>query len=279
MTKIPYPREQIRFWRDVELRNLELLLTTYVTHTFAPHMHDGYVIGVIEQGVEQFRYQKTRHVATDGCIVLINPAEMHSGSFTSEQGCIYKAFHLPIEALQQATSDLTGRHSDLPFFPEPLVHDPEVMAQLLLTHHSIAEGASTLEREARLLWTLAQLLTRYADARPRPAQLPKEPKGIGRVRSYLEEYYAENISLSFLATIAQLSPFHLLRVFRSQMQLPPHAYQMQIRVMRAKQLLQTGMPCVDAALAVGFADQSHLTKHFKRIVGVSPGVYRNAHKK
>ncbi len=97
--------------------------------------------------------------------------------------------------------------------------------------------------------------------------------GILRVRSYLDEHYAENISLAELAALANLSPFHLLRSFRDQVNLPPHAYQIQVRIKHAKQMLLLGLPGIDTALAVGFADQSHFTKHFKRIVGVPPGLY------
>jgi len=52
--------EHIKFWHDATLGNLELLHATYVTHTFAPHTHEGYVIGVIEQGAEQFAYRSYR---------------------------------------------------------------------------------------------------------------------------------------------------------------------------------------------------------------------------
>jgi AraC-like DNA-binding protein len=152
------------------------------------------------------------------------------------------------------------------------------MAEISLTHRVLEEQASALERESRLLWTLARLIVRYADDHPRISPLAKEHAGIQRVRSYLDENYAENVSLEQLAAIAHLSPFHLLRSFRDQVNLPPHAYQIQARIMHAKQLLQTDMSCVETALAVGFADQSHFSKHFKRIVGVPPGLYSSVRK-
>jgi transcriptional regulator GlxA family with amidase domain len=183
------------------------------------------------------------------------------------------------ELLQRAVSDIVGRERDIPFFAETVVHDPEIMAEISLTHRALEEQSSALERESRLLWTLAHLIVRYADDHPHIQPLTKEHTSIQRVRSYLDEHYADNVSLEHLAAIAQLSPFHLLRSFRNHVNLPPHAYQMQVRIMRARQMLRTGMPCVDTALAVGFADQSHFTKHFKRIMGVPPGLYQGVHKK
>ena len=271
--------EHIKFWHDATLSNLELLHATYVTHTFAPHSHEGYVIGVIEQGAEQFAYRRSQHVAPVGSIVFINPGEMHTGSSASEHGWTYRTLYPSIELLQRAVSDLTGRPRDIPFFAEPVVHDPEMMTEISLTHRALEEQASALERESRLLWTLSRLILRYADDHPRPRPFTKEHMGIQRVRSYLEENYAENISLEQLAAIAHLSPFHLLRSFRDQMSLPPHAYLIQLRIMHAKHMLRMGLPCIDAALAVGFADQSHFTKHFKRIVGVPPGLYSGVRKK
>jgi len=270
--------ERVKFWHDTTLSDLELLHATYVTHSFAPHTHEGYVIGVIEQGAEQFEYRRSRHVAPAGSIVFINPGEMHTGSSATEYGWTYRTLYPSIELLQRAATELAGRQHDMPFFAEPVVHDPEMMAEISLAHRAMEEQTSVLERESRLLWTLARLIVRYADDHPHPRPLTKVHSGILRVRSYLDENYAQNISLAQLVEIAQLSPFHLLRSFRNQVALPPHAYQIQVRILRAKQMLRAGMPCVETAFAVGFADQSHFTKHFKRIVGVTPGLYSGIHR-
>jgi AraC-like DNA-binding protein len=105
-----------------------------------------------------------------------------------------------------------------------------------------------------------------------------EQKYIDRVRSYLEERYAENVTLDDLARFVNLSPYHLLRLFRQQTGLPPHTYLTQVRVRRARSLLRAGVPIAETALQVGFTDQSHLSRHFKRTVGVPPGQYARASK-
>ncbi len=271
--------ERTKFWCDPTLSNLELLHATYVTHSFAPHMHEGYVLGIIERGVEQFAYRRSQHVASAGSIVFINPGEMHTGSSATEHGWTYRTLYPATELLQRAASDLVGRQRDMPFFAEPVVHDPEMVTEFSLTHRALEEHPSDLERESRLLWTLARLILRYADDRPYPRSFARDQRGVQLVRSYIEENYAENISLGQLATMAHLSPFHLLRSFRDQMNLPPHAYQIYMRIIHAKHLLRLGGSCIDTAIAVGFADQSHFTKHFKRIVGVPPGLYRGVYRK
>lgn len=95
---------------------------------------------------------------------------------------------------------------------------------------------------------------------------------------YLREHFAENISLTKLAQVAGLSPFHFARVFTQEFGMPPHAFQTQLRVSHAKSLLRLGWPIAAAACEVGFADQSHLNRHFKRLVEPSPGRYRASSK-
>ncbi|MGH9335698.1 MAG: helix-turn-helix domain-containing protein, partial [Vicinamibacteria bacterium] len=90
----------------------------------------------------------------------------------------------------------------------------------------------------------------------------------------LEAHFAESVSLALLSGVAGLSSFHLNRAFRLAYGLPPHAFQTQLRVARARKLLREGLPPAAAAAETGFTDQSHLHRHFKRVVGVTPAVFR-----
>ncbi|MBA2677005.1 MAG: AraC family transcriptional regulator [Ktedonobacteraceae bacterium] len=265
--------EYTRFLHDPTLSDLELLHATYITHSFAPHTHDHYVVAVVERGAKQFDCYKKRHVAPAGSVVFVNPGEVHTGSSATEQGYTYSALYPSTDLFVRATSDVAGRERSIPFFRNRVVYDRE-LATLLSHSHRIFEGSSSaLERESQLLWSLAQVIVRYADDRPVIREITHEHASIHKARHYLDEHYAENISLGELAALVNLSPFHLLRAFRNQVGLPPHTYQTQTRVLQAKRLLRLGISCIDTALTVGFADQSHLSKHFKRIVGVPPGQY------
>jgi AraC-like DNA-binding protein len=95
-----------------------------------------------------------------------------------------------------------------------------------------------------------------------------------RAREYLAEHCCENVSLAQLAGVVALDPFALVRGFSRAFGLPPHAWMLQERVRRAQVLLRDGVPPAEAAVRVGFADQSHLTRCFKRMTGVTPGRYR-----
>jgi AraC-like DNA-binding protein len=270
------PAEEIAtFWRDPALHNLELLHAHYVTHSFAPHSHEGFAIGVIERGAETFAYRRANHVAPAGSIVVINPGEMHTGSALLPDGWSYRMLYPDAHVLQAVASELSGRPRDIPFFAEPVIDDPAV-ADAILQMHALLETPSTpLERESRLLPVLARLIERHADAQPlRPQWQRVQPSAaVWRVRDYLAEHYAEAVTLDELASLARLSPFHLLRAFSAAIGMPPHAYLTHVRVRRSKALLAAGLPIAQVATLTGFVDQSHLSRHFKRIVGVAPGQY------
>jgi AraC-like DNA-binding protein len=106
------------------------------------------------------------------------------------------------------------------------------------------------------------------------AEPPSGPSGaVQMIRAYLEDHYAANVSLEDLAGLANLSPFHLARLFRREVGMAPHAYQLQVRLAHAKRMLLHGVPASMVASETGFFDLSHFTRHFKRHLGVAPGRY------
>jgi AraC-like DNA-binding protein len=114
---------------------------------------------------------------------------------------------------------------------------------------------------------------RYADIRLPPKPPAREPRAVDLVRDYLRDNYAENVSLEELARRANLSPYHLNRIFSREVGLPPHRYQIGVRVSRARELLARGTPITRVVTETGFADHSHLTRTFKRLVQVPPSKY------
>jgi AraC-like DNA-binding protein len=143
---------------------------------------------------------------------------------------------------------------------------------LLRATHALAQLGSDLERQEQLLPALRQFVTGVDPAGERA--VGRERRATRRVREMLIDRLAENLSLDELASVSGLNKFHLLRVFRAEMGLPPHAYQMHARVGRARALLSRGATVFDAGVDTGFTDAAHFRKVFKRIVGLTPGQYR-----
>ena len=268
-------RDKAKFWRDLHLGGLELLRATYVTNSFAPHAHEGFAIGIIEAGTQSVDFHGDPNVLMPaGSVAAINPGEAHTGHAADRRGWSYRMLYPDANLLQRAASEIAGRESGVPFFPHPVIHDDDLV-KLIRGMHIALEDETTpaLERESRLLWTLAQLITRHAVDRPDVRDVRPERECVRQAREYLEDRYAENVSLEELASYVHLSRFHLLRVFRDELGLPPHLYLNNVRVIRAKELLLAGTLIADTAVQTGFVDQSHLTRRFKRVVGVTPGQY------
>jgi AraC-like DNA-binding protein len=180
--------------------------------------------------------------------------------------------------MRQAAREISGRDHDAPFFPASVIFDREILAMFRELHVALEVPASTLERQSRLQSFAARLITRFGERRPSTGSSGRMRLGVKRACEYLTEHNADNISLDRLAQIAGLSPFHFNRVFSEQVGMPPHAFQTQLRVGRARDLLLRGWSISQVADQTGFADQSHLTRHFKRLVGVTPGRYQQSSK-
>lgn len=268
------PHEKVKYWRDLNLPHLELLRATYITHTFAPHAHEGFAIGVVSRGLATTSYRHQNYQIPAGAIIVINPGELHTGAPGSDQGWSYRMFYPTAATMQQVASELAGQPRDVPFFPTPVIFD-EYLAYLLANIHLTfeAQGSPLLERESLFWWVMAYMVMTYADDPPLLESVREERRCIARIKDYIEDHYADDVSLNELSEMVNFNACHLLRLFSKTVGIPPHAYLNQVRIRRAKRLLTCGCSIADAACQTGFTDQSHLTKRFKRVYGITPGQY------
>lgn len=268
-------------WRPPALPGVELLRACFVRQHFARHFHRRYAIGVIERGGMAFRYLGRDLVASSGCVNLVVPGEAHDGHAADEAGWTYRMFYLDPDWLDRALAELTGRDPlgagsvRLPYFDAGVLEDPRLAAEIRILHRGLELKAFTaLEAETRLYGLLGRWIARHAVDRPAVRTPGREPEAVRRARSILEQRLDEDLRLEDLARETGLSPFHLARAFCRSVGLPPHAYLIQERVRRARALLAGNMPLAEVAVSTGFADQSHLNRHFRRITGLTPGRWR-----
>ncbi|NEQ25345.1 MAG: helix-turn-helix transcriptional regulator, partial [Microcoleus sp. SIO2G3] len=175
--------------------------------------------------------------------------------------------------LESIATQICGRETGLPFFASSIVMDAELAAIALRFHIATEGSASRLEQESLLLQLLSEWILRYAELRQEARAIAPEREAVRRVREYLQDHFHENVTLDRLSQIANLSPYHLNRVFSAEVGIPPHQYQAQVRIARAKLMLMKGVPIGQVALNTGFADQSHFGRYFKRYMQVSPRRY------
>jgi AraC-like DNA-binding protein len=282
----PGARESARMTVLPFLGGVELLRARFVTQSFSRHFHDGYAVGCIEGGAMRFRYQGETLVAPAGQVNLVVPGEAHDGHGATPEGWAYRMFYLPPRALIEAASAFSVR-PELPDFRMGVIDDPILAACIVRTHRLLeSPEVSALEKETRLLWLLAQWISRWAEdgggwrdgvSGHRPggrSRDGREHRAVARARDVVQARFGEDLPLGGLAREAGLSPFHLVRVFERETGVTPHAYLTQVRVERARQRLAGPERLADIAAACGFADQAHLTRLFKRQTGMTPGNYR-----
>jgi AraC-like DNA-binding protein len=265
-------REWAKLHHNARL-DVGLLQAYYVEHAFPRHSHDYYVLCVIEDGVQSFTHAGTKHITPSGGVILINPGAAHTGEPAVAGGFQMRSIYPTAAHMQMALDELTGRHHALPFFPQVRIDDRWARDSLIALHHTLARGADMLEAESRLLWTLAQLIKRYADIPVAEQRLGPESLAIDRARRYIDEHFMHGISLRQIADHVALSPYYLLRAFRAHTGMPPYAYLESVRIRQAQRLIELGRPLAEVAGEVGFSSQSHLTHRFKQIIGVTPGQY------
>ena len=263
-----------RMWRAVDLGGLELLRATLSEFAFRSHAHEEFFIALTEGGLATPRYRGDTHVIGPGDVIVLNPEEAHSGGPAAEGSWTYRALYPSPDLMRAIMAEFPGGKPAVPEFRSDVVRDREVAARLRRFHQlSESAEASMLEREAHLAEALALLVGRHAAPPQAPRSPGQERTAVRLSREYLEEHADQNVSLEALARFAGLSAFHLCRVFHETVGMPPHAYQTQVRVRRAKSLLEAGLPITVVAAEAGFYDQAHFTRHFKRIVGLTPGQY------
>jgi len=199
--------------------------------------------------------------------------EVHENWVQPGAACSFLGVYLEMPALQTMTRQITGSDRGVSEFSLRVLEDPAMRQCMSQLHRAVEWEASLLYREELLLELVRLIVTRCGTTGTSEIHTGRERDAVRRVRGFIDEHFDGAIALSDLARIANLSPFHLHRIFCQETGMPPHAYQTQVRVNHAKEMLQQRRPLTQVALATGFADQSHLTRHFRRVVGVTPGRY------
>lgn len=257
------------------LQGLELLDARFQQQTFGKHVHEGFCIGVIEKGAQAFFRSGEIHIASTNKIILVNADQVHTGHSATEGGWSYRAIYPTDKHFALIGKEDIDGMPDIPYFDASVVEDP-IMAQQLryLFKLMVSKDASTLQVQTSYLQVMNRLIQRHSRSRTLPPQVGIEHWAIELIKEFLSANLDHNISLDQLSQLVGLNPHYLIRVFQKTTGIPPHAYHIQVRLNHAKNLLSQGMKLNEVAFATGFTDQSHLTRQFKRAIGLTPGAFQ-----
>jgi AraC-like DNA-binding protein len=264
-------KEEINVWRLDDIAGLELRSGIDVSEPYPRHWHEEYQFCLIQAGGGELYYRGTGHDTPSTSLFIVHPGEVHSNH--TETGCSFRSIYIEPELIRGIISDAAGLEQNLPFFPNPIIFDKEIIADYLSLHFSRENSDTLLEHQSTMLEMMTKLITRHAEEKPETKAPRKEHKAVKEVREYIIDHHDRNISLEELTRLANLSAFHLTRVFAKEIGMPPHAFQTQVRVAKAKKLIRDGLPLSSVAAMTGFADQSHFIRHFRRLLKITPGEY------
>jgi AraC-like DNA-binding protein len=271
---LEHPREYIRLWRPAGRAAVELYAARLLAYTYGKHFHEEYTIGINDAGLGSFWCRGAKHVAGPGSLNVLAPGEVHTGAAAAAEGWTYRNIYLAPEAVSAALRQFNWQENPHPTFCRPNIASERAWRAMDQAFRLLNSGQERLKVDTIFLLALRVVFEEGAVQRPGSHGLPRDSTVVNRARQYLQEHYRENITLDELAEVARVSPYYLIRRFRKEVGLPPHAYQLQLRLQSAKADLKSTAPLAGIAVQHGFFDQCHFHRHFKRAFGVTPGQYR-----
>jgi AraC-like DNA-binding protein len=254
--------EQVNAWRPAVPGIAEVLHARFVEHVYPPHTHDTWTVLLIDEGSVRFDLDRHEHGAVRDRITLLPPHVSHTGRAGTPGGFRKRVLYLDTTVL---TEELTPAVAN-----EPALVDPLLRRRISELHRVLAVPGESLHAESRLALIGNRL---HQHLVPSHTSAAARTGLADALRDLLDSRVADGVSLREAGDLLDAHPDHLVRSFTAAFGLPPHRYLTSRRIDLARRRLLAGEPPADVATAVGFHDQSHLTRHFTKQVGISPARY------
>ncbi|MFH9084601.1 MULTISPECIES: AraC family transcriptional regulator [unclassified Streptomyces] len=257
---------EVSAWRPRVPGVTEVFHARFTEYAYPMHVHDAWTLLIVDDGAVRYDLDRHEHGTPLDTVSLLPPHVPHNGSPATPGGFRKRVVYLDSSRL--------GEEFIGPAVDSPDLRDPVLRLRVGQLHSALARPGDELEAESRLTLVAEQLRHRLR-RRPTGGGRHESPVLARRLRELLDARVVEGISLEEAGRLLHAHPAHLIRAFSGAYGIAPHQYLMSLRVGRARRLLLDGVPPGEAAPVAGFYDQAHLTRHFKKLVGVTPGRYRS----
>ncbi|WP_030941457.1 helix-turn-helix transcriptional regulator [Streptomyces sp. NRRL S-646] len=258
------PRQEVSAWRPRIPGVVEVFHAHFTEYAYPMHVHEAWTLLIVDDGAVRYDLDRHEHGTPHDTVTLLPPHVPHNGSPATPHGFRKRVLYLDATHLRE---DLIGAAVD-----QPDLRDPVLRRRVGQLHTALAHAGDELEAESRLTFIGERLRSQL---RPNAgAEIPRpDPALARRLRELLDERVVDGLTLDEAARLVHAHPAHLVRAFSTAYGIAPHQYLNSRRVDRARRLLLDGRSPGEVASATGFFDQSHLTRHFRKLVGVTPGRY------
>lgn len=264
-------QEQRHVYYDHDL-GIEAYQLRGIVQKFPNHFHDFYVIGFIEGGKRHLWCKGREYQLQSGDLILFNPRDNHYCAPVDGEPLDYRAVNISQEIMLDAVREITGKDSALRF-TQNVVYQSEAAAFVGDVYDAILSDAPRLQKEEAFFYLLEQILQEYSGPIEAPRNSAPDDQ-IKKLCAYMEQHFAENITLEDMLSMTSFGKSYLLRVFTKQVGVPPYRYLQTIRIDKAKKLLEQGIEPIEVAAMAGFSHQSHFTNFFKSFIGLTPKQYQ-----
>jgi AraC-like DNA-binding protein len=265
-------QETLHFFNLPGLQGLQAVHGINVANEFRRHVHNRFCIGIVLKGTRVICCGNMSITIPEDSLFVINPGESHACK-SRHGGHSYFTVCIEAESMKASASQISGKESAVPYFKNILLCDKELVSEIRRFFSLVVNTCSSLERESVQSSLLSTLIMRYGNEPPIPRQTGSHDGSIKRVCEFIRMYYSQDLLLKQLSREACLSPFYFQRLFLENTGISPHDYLIQFRIKKAQEFLAKGHSIAGVALDTGFVDQSHFTRSFKRVTGITPGVY------
>ncbi|MGW2709404.1 helix-turn-helix domain-containing protein [Streptomyces sp. NPDC001356] len=258
-------QELVSAWRPRVPGVTEVFHARFTEYAYPMHVHDAWTLLIVDDGAVRYDLDRHEHGTPLDTVSLLPPHVPHNGSPATPGGFRKRVVYLDSSRL--------GEEFIGPAVDSPDLRDPVLRLRVGQLHAALARPGDELEAESRLALVAEQLRLRLR--RRAAGERHQSPVLARRLRELLDARVVEGVSLEEAGRLLHAHPAHLIRAFSGAYGIAPHQYLMSRRVGRARRLLLDGVPPGEVAPVAGFYDQAHLTRHFKKLVGVTPGRYRS----
>lgn len=255
---------QISAWRPSISGLIEVFHASFSEHQYPMHTHAAWTLLIIDQGAVSYFLGRHEHGAVRSVVTLLPPHVPHDGRAANSHGFSKRVLYLDPALLGP---ELIGAAVDRPAIPDRVLHN-----RIHQLHQTLKQPAADLETQSRLT-LVAEHLQRHLRRRTGRPPDRSDPNLAKHLRDLLDSRIRTGVTLSAAAKLLAAHPAHLVRTFTKEYGIAPHQYLTGRRVDLARRMLLAGGHPAEVASAVGFYDQAHLARHFKRLVGTSPGRY------
>lgn len=243
--------------------------------SYGKHAHEELAIGVTTEGIQEFSCNGRTFRSFPGDIILFNPDEAHNGNPGSSNVLKYTMLYFDPDKLYPLIECASNETITECQIPKTHFKDSVLQSMLLEIAHRAGEfESSSLEQEHELYSIATHISQILGKFRP-DGWTNRKDALLMSVRDYIHDNIEENISIEDLSHVANLSKYHLIRIFRSQFGLTPHKYILNHRINKVREALKKGLSATRVAHEFSFFDSSHLNRHFKRAYGVTPKQYQS----